>query len=550
MEARRSVRLFSPEPVPRRADRQRAHGRRHRAVGRASAALDVRGRQRSRDEGEAARGRREGGARVLRAPRDDEWKEAIEPIGTDWVKTHITDAPYVIVVFEQPWRPGPDGTKIKHYYVRESVGIAVGFLLAALQVSGLCALTHSPSPMGFLRELLDRPENERPFILIPVGYPGGRRGRAGSRAASRSTRSSTATQPPAATYEPAPDSVERGLRRGEPGERHAERRAADVVEPELVAERDRARLAAVLAADAELELGLRAAAALDGDAHQVADAVDVDRLERVALEDPVLAGSASGTCPPRRRARTRASSASGRSCRTRRSRRPRRSRRRAARRAAPRSSSRSRCSTSGASSAHTSSVSSRSRASSSRKPTSGCITSTSGASPGPLLHRTRRARDRADLHLVDLRELQAEPAAARAEHRVRLVQRADPRAHLLVGRLLPRSGRNSCSGGSSSRIVTGSPAIASKIPSKSDCWNGSSRSSAARRPGLGVGEDHLLHDRQPLLAEEHVLGAAEADALGAELARARRVLGVVGVRAHLQAAQRRRPSRGSSRSRR
>jgi len=101
----------------------------------------------------------------------DEWKEAIRPIGTDWVKTHITDAPYVIVVFEQPWRPGPDGTKIKHYYVRESVGIAVGFLLAALQVSGLCALTHTPSPMGFLRELLDRPENERPFILIPVGYP-------------------------------------------------------------------------------------------------------------------------------------------------------------------------------------------------------------------------------------------------------------------------------------------------------------------------------------------------------------------------------------------
>lgn len=100
-----------------------------------------------------------------------EWKEAVEPIGTDWVKTHITDAPYVIVVFEQAWRPGPDGEKIKHYYVRESVGIAVGFLLAALQQAGLCALTHSPSPMGFLRELLDRPENERPFLLIPVGYP-------------------------------------------------------------------------------------------------------------------------------------------------------------------------------------------------------------------------------------------------------------------------------------------------------------------------------------------------------------------------------------------
>ena len=100
-----------------------------------------------------------------------EWKQSIEPIGTDWVKTHITDAPYVIVVFEQAWRYGPDGQKVKHYYVRESVGIAVGYLLAALQVAGLCALTHTPSPMRFLGELLGRPENERPFVLIPVGYP-------------------------------------------------------------------------------------------------------------------------------------------------------------------------------------------------------------------------------------------------------------------------------------------------------------------------------------------------------------------------------------------
>jgi nitroreductase len=101
----------------------------------------------------------------------DEWKEAIEPIGTDWIKPHITDAPYVIVVFEQFWSRDEHGEKVKHYWVKESVGIAVGFLLAALHVSGLAALTHSPAPMGFLRELLGRPENERPFILIPVGYP-------------------------------------------------------------------------------------------------------------------------------------------------------------------------------------------------------------------------------------------------------------------------------------------------------------------------------------------------------------------------------------------
>jgi nitroreductase len=104
-----------------------------------------------------------------RAP--DDYKAAIKPIGTDAIKPHITDAPYLIVVFERAYGLDDDGARKKHYYVKESVGIAVGFLLAALQVSGLCALTHTPSPMGFLRELLDRPENERPFILIPVGYP-------------------------------------------------------------------------------------------------------------------------------------------------------------------------------------------------------------------------------------------------------------------------------------------------------------------------------------------------------------------------------------------
>ena len=101
----------------------------------------------------------------------DEYLEAIEPIGTDWVKPHITDAPYLIVVFEQPWGYEPDGSRRKHYYVRESVGIAVGLLLASLHAAGLATLTHSPAPMGFLKEILERPENERPLLLIPVGYP-------------------------------------------------------------------------------------------------------------------------------------------------------------------------------------------------------------------------------------------------------------------------------------------------------------------------------------------------------------------------------------------
>src|SRR4029078_790045 len=76
----------------------------------------------------------------------------------------------LIVVFEQPWR-WEDGEKRKHYYVRESVGIAVGLMLASLHAAGLATLTHAPSPMGFLKEILGRPENERPFLLLPVGYP-------------------------------------------------------------------------------------------------------------------------------------------------------------------------------------------------------------------------------------------------------------------------------------------------------------------------------------------------------------------------------------------
>ena len=101
----------------------------------------------------------------------DEYLEAIEPIGTDANKPHVTDAPYLIAVFEQAWSRDADGEKRKNYYVRESVGIAVGFLLLALHEAGLATLTHAPSPMGFLKEILERPENERPFLLIPVGYP-------------------------------------------------------------------------------------------------------------------------------------------------------------------------------------------------------------------------------------------------------------------------------------------------------------------------------------------------------------------------------------------
>jgi nitroreductase len=104
-----------------------------------------------------------------------EWLDALAPLGTDWHKPHFTDAPAIIVVFEQVYgvQQLADGTakKVKHYYVQESVGIAAGFLIAALTQAGLATLTHTPSPMGFLREVLGRPENERAFAVLPVGYP-------------------------------------------------------------------------------------------------------------------------------------------------------------------------------------------------------------------------------------------------------------------------------------------------------------------------------------------------------------------------------------------
>ncbi len=167
MRERRSVRLFSSDPVPRELVENAirvagtapsgAHQQPWTFVAVSDPALKARIREAAEAEEREFYERR----------ATPEWLEALDRIGTDWVKTHITDAPWVIVVFEQAYGPA----KEKHYYVKESVGIAVGFLLAALHESGLCALTHTPSPMGFLRELLGRPENERPYVLIPVGYP-------------------------------------------------------------------------------------------------------------------------------------------------------------------------------------------------------------------------------------------------------------------------------------------------------------------------------------------------------------------------------------------
>lgn len=99
-----------------------------------------------------------------------EWLAALAPLGTDWHKEFLEIAPYLIAVFRVDYTE-TEGRRLKHYYVHESAGIAVGMLLAALHLSGLATLTHTPSPMGFLNTILGRPKNERPYVLIPVGYP-------------------------------------------------------------------------------------------------------------------------------------------------------------------------------------------------------------------------------------------------------------------------------------------------------------------------------------------------------------------------------------------
>ena len=101
----------------------------------------------------------------------DEWLRALAPLQTDWHKEFLEIAPALIIVFKEDYGIAADGRRVTHYYENESVGIACGFLLAALNAAGLATLTHTPSPMGFLRDILKRPKNEKAFLLIPVGYP-------------------------------------------------------------------------------------------------------------------------------------------------------------------------------------------------------------------------------------------------------------------------------------------------------------------------------------------------------------------------------------------
>jgi iodotyrosine deiodinase len=171
MDARRSVRDFSPDPVPRELIEL--------AIRSASTAPSGAHRQPWTfvlvSDPELKREIRVAAEREERVSYEgrmsDEWLEALRPLGTDWHKPFLETVPWIVVVFEQLWGEREDGTRRKHYYVRESVGIACGIFLAALHTMGLATLTHTPSPMGFLSEILGRPRNEKPYILFPIGYP-------------------------------------------------------------------------------------------------------------------------------------------------------------------------------------------------------------------------------------------------------------------------------------------------------------------------------------------------------------------------------------------
>jgi iodotyrosine deiodinase len=175
MRTRRTVRSFSPEPVPYEVVENAI-----KVAGSAPSGANQQPwkfvlvsnpeiKRQIREAAEIEERQFYGG----RAP--DEWLETLKILGTDWQKPFLETAPFLIVVLRVDYglSQSAEGqeVKTKHYYVAESVGIACGMLLAALHMSGLATLTHTPSPMGFLAKILQRPKNERPFLLIPVGYP-------------------------------------------------------------------------------------------------------------------------------------------------------------------------------------------------------------------------------------------------------------------------------------------------------------------------------------------------------------------------------------------
>ncbi len=171
MKRRRTTRHFSPEPVPRELIEYAiltaatapsgAHQQPWTFVAVADPAVKDRIRQAAEEE-----------ERLNYAGRmPPDWIEAVRPLGTDQNKPHLTDAPWVVVLFRQIYGLASGGVRRSYYYTQESVGIAAGMFITAVHHIGLVTLTHTPSPMGFLGTLLDRPSNEKAYLVLPVGYP-------------------------------------------------------------------------------------------------------------------------------------------------------------------------------------------------------------------------------------------------------------------------------------------------------------------------------------------------------------------------------------------
>lgn len=171
MERRRTVRDYADEPVPRDIVEEAI-----RAAGRAPSGANMQpwhfavvGDDEVKTRIRQAAEREE--QKFYEERATEEWLEALEPLGTGPDKPFLETAPWLIAVFAESYGVTEEGEERKHYYVRESVGIATGMLITALHHAGLVTLTHTPSPMGFLNDVLDRPENERPFLLLVTGYP-------------------------------------------------------------------------------------------------------------------------------------------------------------------------------------------------------------------------------------------------------------------------------------------------------------------------------------------------------------------------------------------
>ena len=171
MNRRRTTRHFSTEPVPRELielairTAGTAPSGAHQQPWTFVVVSDPTLKQRIRDAAE----REEHAFYHGKAP--EEWLEALLPLGTDEHKPHLTDAPWLVVMFRKTYGVRDDGTKRPYYYTEESCGIAAGMFISAIHQMGLVTLTHTPNPMGFLRELLERPLNERAMLVMPVGYP-------------------------------------------------------------------------------------------------------------------------------------------------------------------------------------------------------------------------------------------------------------------------------------------------------------------------------------------------------------------------------------------